>query len=344
MQSSDNIAKTILRDREEGALQLEVEYRERLYSVAFALCHDATEAEDLVFRTIERVIEKIDTYEEQDSFYNWMCVILQNLYRDSRRNKMVQGTMPVGGPSDIEALAPPMNADAIVEAVDADIVRRALEMIPPQMREVLILHYFMDMSVKQIARTLMVAPGTVMSRLHYARHTLAERLGAKLKKPAVALIAVGLLFFGVMAAVVIGEVGSDTKDEQESISEGGAMTTQETNAMEENQKPPSTSTDYQHTSINYQLKGEQELNTIQKTMLASATVTAVCLASPTASAGVASATSGTMASFNSFVASSALTPIALEGGFHSFVSQTVETDKLSRFNSFAQRGVIIIFK
>ena len=131
MHSSDDIAKTILRDREKGASQLQAEYRERLYSVAFALCHDAAEAEDLVFRTIERVIEKIDTYEERDSFYNWMCVILQNLYRDSRRSKMIQGTMPVGGPADIEAFVPPMNADAIVKAVDADIVRRALEMIPP---------------------------------------------------------------------------------------------------------------------------------------------------------------------------------------------------------------------
>ncbi|MBR3221826.1 MAG: RNA polymerase sigma factor [Kiritimatiellae bacterium] len=360
MHSSDDIAKTILRDREKGASQLQAEYRERLYSVAFALCHDAAEAEDLVFRTIERVIEKIDTYEERDSFYNWMCVILQNLYRDSRRSKMIQGTMPVGGPADIEAFVPPMNADAIVKAVDADIVRRALEMIPPQMREVLILHYFMDMPVKQIARTLMVAPGTVMSRLHYARHALARQLGVKLKKPAAALIAVGFLLV-ITAAVVVGVAGRATKDAPESISKE-AKTAQETKSTEQSLfakaidassitsvsyvtskgEPPSA--DCQHTSTNCQLKGEQELNIKQKTVLASAVVTAVCLAPQTASAGVASATSGTMASFNSFVTSSAQTPSTLEDGFSSFVSQTVETDKLQRFNSFGQRGAMIILK
>ena len=152
---------------------------------------------------MERVIDRIETYEERDSFYDWMCVILQNLYRDSHRSKIVQGTIPVGGPDEMEKLAPPMDAAAIVEAVDADIARRALEKIPPKMREVLILHYFMDMPVKQIARTLMVSPGTVMSRLHYARLALAQRLGAKLKKPAVALIAAGLLLLGAPTAYVI---------------------------------------------------------------------------------------------------------------------------------------------
>ena len=210
----DDIARMILRDRESGASQLEAEYRERLYSVAFALCHDATEAEDLVFRTLERVIEKIETYRERDSFYDWMCVILQNLYRDSCRSKMVRGTMPVGGPAEMEPFAQTVDADTVVEAVDAEITRRALEKIPPQMREVLILHYFMDMSVKQIARTLMVAPGTVMSRLYHARRALAQRLGANLKKPAVAIIAAGLLLLGATAAVVIDAVIARNRDSE----------------------------------------------------------------------------------------------------------------------------------
>ena len=203
MQNSGDIAETILRDREKGASRLEAEYRERLYSVAFQLCHDADESEDLVFRTIERVIVKIETYEERDSFYDWMCVILQYLYRDSHRSKMTRGTMPVGGPAEMEAFTQPLSADAIIEAVDADIVRRALDKIAPRMREVLMLHYFMDMPVKQIARTLMLSPGTVMSRLHYARRALAERLGAKLKKPAVA-VAAAALFLMASAATVVG--------------------------------------------------------------------------------------------------------------------------------------------
>ena len=229
--SENTIVQTILNDREKGASWLEAEYRMRLYSFAFALCHDAAEAEDLVFRTIERVIDRIEAYEERDSFYEWMCVILRNLYRDSRRGKMVSGTTPVGGPTEMEAFVPPVDADAIIEAVDADIARKALEEIPPRMREVLILHYFMDLPVKQIARTLMVSPGTVMSRLHSARLALAKRLGAQLKKPAVALLTAGLLLLGVTAAVV-GVARHGTNDGTESISEDTKVT-QETKATEE---------------------------------------------------------------------------------------------------------------
>ena len=178
------------------------EYRERLYSVALALCHDETEAEDLVLRTLERIIEKIGDYQERDSFYNWACVIMLNLYRDSTRGKVVQGTMPVGGAAEMDALMEPVGAERIVMDVDSGIVRQVLERMPEDMREVLLLHYFMDMPVGKIAKFLAMPVGTIKSRLHYARLALAMRLGAKLKKPAVVLIVAALLLLGATAAVV----------------------------------------------------------------------------------------------------------------------------------------------
>ena len=301
----------ILRDRERGASQLEAEYRERLYSVAFALCHDATEAEDLVFRTIERVIDKIETYEERDSFYDWMCVILQNLYRDSCRSKMVRGTMPVGGPAEVEPFAQTVDADTVVEAVDAEIARRALEKIPPQMREVLILHSFMDMSVQQIARTLMVAPGTVMSRLYHARRALAQRLGANLKKPAVAMIAAGLLLIGATAAVVIDAVidrGSDSEAMVGRVAPSAQETIEVRDVFVASSKDPaapsvshvSSADNLQQTAISQQpstsnqlenARGENKMNIKRKvaTALAAATLTAMPVASGAVLSGDAAA-------------------------------------------------------
>ena len=184
------------------------EYRERLYSVALALCHDETESEDLVLRTLERVIEKIGDYQERDSFYSWACVIMLNLYRDSTRGKVVQGTVPVGGAAEMDAFMEPIGAERIVMDVDSGIVRQVLERMPEDMREVLLLHYFMDMPVGKIAKFLTQPVGTVKSRLYYARVALAMRLGAKLKKSAVALIAAALLFFGATAAAVVGLVSA----------------------------------------------------------------------------------------------------------------------------------------
>ena len=60
--STISIAQEIQQDREKGAARLVAEYKERLYAAAFSLCGDATEAEDLVFRTFEQVLDKIDSY------------------------------------------------------------------------------------------------------------------------------------------------------------------------------------------------------------------------------------------------------------------------------------------
>ena len=77
-----SIAQEIQRDREKGANRLVAEYRDRLYAAALSLCGDAIEAEDLVFRTFEQVIDKIDEYREEQAFYGWMFTINRGRHRD----------------------------------------------------------------------------------------------------------------------------------------------------------------------------------------------------------------------------------------------------------------------
>ena len=205
---NDDIAHKILNDRENGAALLLSEYKKNLYTVALALCHDTSEAEDLVFRAIERAISKIDTFKKQDSLYSWLCVILVNLYRDSIRKKVVKGTVPVGGAAEMEPLTEPVGPESIMSEIDGGFVRQALENLPKNMREVLILHYFMDMSTVKIAKFLAQPVGTVKSRLHYARLVLGAKLGARLKKTSVALIAAGLFLTAAATAMVVGIAAS----------------------------------------------------------------------------------------------------------------------------------------
>ena len=257
MSEAIDIVQEILRDREKGAARLVSEYRERLYAVAFALCDDAAEAEDLVFRTFEQVLDKIESCGDEDSFYAWMCSILRNFHRLSIRRPVNRGMTPVGGDDDIEKLTLPVASDGIVEAVDAGILRQSIERMPPKMREVLILHYFLDQPISQIARYLMLPMGTVLSRLHYARQALAVRLGAKLKKPAVAMIAAGLLLLGATAAVIVGVAERPGEHDQTPSSQQPSS-----NSQLENEK------------------GENEMNIKQKavTVLTVATLSAASLA------------------------------------------------------------------
>jgi RNA polymerase sigma-70 factor (ECF subfamily) len=196
-----DIVQDILQGREKGAERLVAEYKDSLYAAALALCGNPATAEDLVSQTFEKVVLKIDTCRDADSFYGWMYAILLNCYRNSIRNKVSGGTAPVGDSGDVEGLGlEAVDSDSVVRAVDGAILRTAIKNLPPKFRDVLILHYFMDQSVPTIAKFLSVADGTVRSRLYYARLALSVRLGAALKKPAVVLTAAGFFMVAAFAA------------------------------------------------------------------------------------------------------------------------------------------------
>ena len=62
-------------------------------------------------------------------------------------------------------------ADAEI-ALDAEALHKALEILPPHHREILVLHYLRDLSTHEVAAVLGCPPGTVKSRLHHARIAL----------------------------------------------------------------------------------------------------------------------------------------------------------------------------
>ena len=263
MQERIDIARLILLDREKGTLRLVAEYRDRLHAVAFALCRNHAEAEDLAFRTIERAVSKIESYEERDSFYEWLQIILLNLYRNSVRGKMVRSTMAAGGGQDLEDISGKIqeldveSAEKVYAAVDSAILRDAINRLPDDMKEMVILRYFMDMPLKKMAQILSMPVGTVMSRLYYARLVLAKRLGTVVKKPAVAIVAAVLMLLGIAAAVVVDIVKLRMENgELENCGEtlGGAIPTASQLASSSGIQPLSTT--YHLLPATYHLNGE----------------------------------------------------------------------------------------
>ena len=77
----------IAKDAEEGARVLVEDYGARLYATAFRLCLDAHAAEDLVQRTLVRVVARIASYKGESAFFTWMCAIMVNFRRMDVRRK-----------------------------------------------------------------------------------------------------------------------------------------------------------------------------------------------------------------------------------------------------------------
>ncbi len=196
-----DIVEEIRLDKERGAQRLVSEYRAGLMSLAIRFCHDAGDAEELVNRTFAEVISGIDGFLEQSAFFTWMCQILINLHAKDIRRRSSSNEIPTGELPDV---ADESAEGGVFRELDASLLRDAIETLPEDIRKTLLLHYFMDMSVRDIARFLSLPTGTVTWRLHYARQMLAAKLGATAKKPAVKATLLALALCGLTALGAAG--------------------------------------------------------------------------------------------------------------------------------------------
>ncbi len=196
------VVEELRQNPEQGAKRLESEYRAGLMTLALRFCHDEGDAEELVNRTFAAVVAGIDDYLEQSAFFGWMCQILSNLHgMDQRRkSRCVEETdsEAVANAEDVESPA------RLFQEVDASLLRDAIATLPEVIRKTLLLHYFMEIPVREVARVLTVPSGTVMWRLHYARMLLGAKLGVVAKKPGAKalLIALALCALTALGAAV----------------------------------------------------------------------------------------------------------------------------------------------
>ncbi|MBR1921344.1 MAG: sigma-70 family RNA polymerase sigma factor, partial [Kiritimatiellae bacterium] len=168
------IWQEIRHDSERGARRLVAEYGDRLFAAAASLCRNDADAEDLVFRTFERAVRKIRLFDDRYGFYNWLYAILLNLYRMDLRVKRPDVVL-LGGTEDLPDV--PFDAfGALVERSGDDALTSAVRALSAPLREVVLLKYFADRSVEEIASILGLPTGTVKSRLHNARTALYGRL------------------------------------------------------------------------------------------------------------------------------------------------------------------------
>ena len=176
-----DIVEEIRNDREAGARRLETEYKAGLTTLAVRLCRDPADAEELVNHTFAEVIAGIDGFLEQSAFFTWMCRILVRCHAKEERRKSRE--REVCDSDAVESAADDDSCGRLLREVDAGLLRDAVEELPEEIRNAVVLHYFMGVSAREAARILSIPSGTMLWRLHYARMLLAAKLGAAAKKP-----------------------------------------------------------------------------------------------------------------------------------------------------------------
>lgn len=156
-----------------------VELIPRLRRYARALVGDRASADDLVQDTLERAWTKLHLYRRGTDLRAWLFTVMHNVHvnrvRAARLNDPLDDEMP-------ELAQRGTQADALLVR-DLD---RAIARLPADQRAVLLLVTLEEMSYDEVARTLGIPIGTVMSRLSRAREKLRAMMlgqapGAKLK-------------------------------------------------------------------------------------------------------------------------------------------------------------------
>ena len=150
---------------------------ERLFRLAMWLERNRAEAEDLVQETLAQALQSFHRYTPGTNCRAWLTTILQHVRANRRR---AQGRSPIAE-GDVEhrfANAIPFVPPVPEVLTDEDLLA-ALDAIPPQYQEVILLCDVQEMTYKEIAAALGVPLGTVMSRLHRGRELLRVALTSR---------------------------------------------------------------------------------------------------------------------------------------------------------------------
>lgn len=138
----------------------------RLRRYACVLLGDSGAADDLVQDTLERAWARRHSWRSSGDMRAWLFSIMHNLHVDQRRR---QGRLTIVVNDEVQALPARATQMDTLEIRDLD---AALALLPAEQREVLLLVALEDMPYSQIAATLDISLGTVMSRLSRGRERL----------------------------------------------------------------------------------------------------------------------------------------------------------------------------
>jgi RNA polymerase sigma-70 factor (ECF subfamily) len=185
--SGDNIV-TFPAPREEKSPEQELHAFELLmlphldaaHNLARWLLRNGRDAEDMVQEAYLRAFKSFGEFHGSDG-RAWLLTIVRNTcYTWLKKNRDL--TTPFDEEihtSDYEASTP---ATILQQCEDGELVRDAIEELPVDFREILVLRHLEGCSYKEIARITQLAPGTVMSRLARARQKLKECIAARASK------------------------------------------------------------------------------------------------------------------------------------------------------------------
>ncbi|MEA3266116.1 MAG: sigma-70 family RNA polymerase sigma factor [Candidatus Fermentibacteria bacterium] len=149
-------------------------YEKRVFRVARRMCNCDDDAWDITQDAFIKAMKAMHSFNTEYRFFTWMYRIVTNtainLSRSRSRRAEVEFDEGYGGGGQTAT------ADTAIQESNRDIlvtaVQKAVELLSPALRSVFVLRVDQELSYEEIAETLDIATGTVMSRLNRARSSV----------------------------------------------------------------------------------------------------------------------------------------------------------------------------
>ena len=161
-----------------GFEELAMPLFDSLYNFARWLAHDSNDAEDLVQETYLKALRSFASFQSGTNFRAWIFRILRNTFLSSRSKLERRMTVALNSEEDGPELAVDTETPEtiLMNRSNSKLVQRAIDDLPVQYRETLLLCEVEEMPYQEIAEVLSIPIGTVMSRLARARKALREKV------------------------------------------------------------------------------------------------------------------------------------------------------------------------
>ena len=184
MLSDEELMRRIVQRDAEAFETFYARHRDRIHRHLLRMVHDADGAEDLTQEAFLRVWTRAEQWDGRGACLSWLLRIATNLAYNQLRTLQRRRELPLDGTPDDEEEQPApgwmidaasLGPEAVYEQAERrDLIRRLVDTLPEEKREVIRLVHEAEMEIHDVAATLGIPEGTVKSRLFYARKHLAR--------------------------------------------------------------------------------------------------------------------------------------------------------------------------
>ncbi|HEY7928393.1 MAG TPA: sigma-70 family RNA polymerase sigma factor [Steroidobacteraceae bacterium] len=157
-------------------------YESKIYRLCHALLRERTQAQDAAQESLVRIWRSLHRYDGRAALSTWIYAITRNrCFSALERRRRLDAAFPDASDAGQEWAQLPAQTSAPdapeLSSQQRDAQLRALvDTLPERLRRVLVLYYFEERSVDEVASMLSCPAGTVKTHLFRARAALAERL------------------------------------------------------------------------------------------------------------------------------------------------------------------------